>query len=58
MVSPELAALLMATSSLSVTMNTLRMRGYRPPIKRGPRAASPEQALPEREAATVAGGGR
>ncbi len=34
-VSPELAALLMATSSFSVTMNTLRMRGYRPPIKRG-----------------------
>lgn len=35
-VSPELAALLMATSSFSVTMNTLRMRSYRPPIKRGP----------------------
>jgi Cu+-exporting ATPase len=34
MVSPELAALLMATSSLSVTLNTLRMRGYRPPIRR------------------------
>ena len=32
MVSPELAALLMATSSLSVTLNTLRMRGYRPPV--------------------------
>ncbi len=38
-VSPELAALLMATSSFSVTMNTMRMRGYRPPIKRGPGAA-------------------
>lgn len=34
MVSPELAALLMATSSLSVTLNTLRMRGYIPPIRR------------------------
>ncbi len=34
LVSPELAALLMATSSLSVTLNTLRMRGYIPPIKR------------------------
>jgi Cu+-exporting ATPase len=34
-VSPELAALLMATSSLSVTLNTLRMRGYVPPIRRG-----------------------
>ncbi|GEM_PF-3057206 len=32
--SPELAALLMATSSLSVTLNTLRMRGYIPPIRR------------------------
>ena len=35
-VSPELAALLMATSSFSVTMNTLRMRGFVPQIKRGP----------------------
>ena len=33
-VSPELAALLMAVSSLSVTLNTLRMRGYVPPIRR------------------------
>jgi Cu+-exporting ATPase len=37
-VSPELAALLMALSSFSVTMNTLRMRGYRPPSRRGPAA--------------------
>jgi len=43
-VSPELAALLMATSSFSVTMNTLRMRGYKPPVKRGPPTASPEPA--------------
>ena len=43
-VSPELAALLMATSSFSVTMNTLRMRGYKPPVKRGPPSASPEPA--------------
>lgn len=34
LVSPELAALLMALSSLSVTMNTLRMRWYIPPIRR------------------------
>jgi len=34
MVSPELAALLMATSSISVTLNTLRMRGYIPAIRR------------------------
>lgn len=34
MVSPELAALLMATSSLSVTLNTLRMRTYRPAVAR------------------------
>jgi Cu+-exporting ATPase len=47
-VSPELAALLMATSSFSVTMNTLRMRGYKPPIKRGPPSASPERAPRER----------
>ncbi len=50
-VSPELAALLMATSSLSVTMNTLRMRGYVPPVKRGPPPASPEAARREPETA-------
>jgi Cu+-exporting ATPase len=54
-VSPELAALLMATSSLSVTMNTLRMRGYRPPIKRGPPSASPEPARREPQPALEAG---
>jgi Cu+-exporting ATPase len=46
-VSPELAALLMATSSFSVTMNTLRMRGYTPPVKRGPPPASPEPTRSE-----------
>jgi Cu+-exporting ATPase len=39
-VSPELAAVLMATSSLSVTLNTQRMRGYVPPVRRH-RAAAP-----------------
>ena len=34
LVSPELAALLMATSSLSVTLNTLRMRGFVPAVRR------------------------
>ena len=33
-VSPELAALLMATSSISVTLNTLRMRGFVPAVRR------------------------
>ncbi|MDO8614015.1 MAG: copper-translocating P-type ATPase, partial [Dehalococcoidia bacterium] len=46
-VSPELAALLMATSSLSVTMNTLRMRGYVPPVKRGPPRQAGEPARRE-----------
>jgi Cu+-exporting ATPase len=52
-VSPELAALLMASSSFSVTMNTLRMRGYTPPVKRGgpPAPASVEpHAQPALEA--------
>lgn len=34
LVSPELAALLMATSSLSVTLNTLRMRSFVPAVRR------------------------
>ena len=33
-VSPELASLLMAMSSLSVTLNTLRMRGFIPAVRR------------------------
>jgi Cu+-exporting ATPase len=54
MVSPELAAVLMATSSLSVTLNTLRMRSYVPPIRRprrpgalrpAGRVAAPDQSL-------------
>ena len=50
-VSPELAAFLMAISSLSVTLNAMSMRGFRPPIRRGGRpsvvATGPE---PRREA--------
>lgn len=33
-VSPELAAFFMAISSVSVTLNTTLLRGYRPPVKR------------------------
>jgi Cu+-exporting ATPase len=33
-VSPELAALLMAFSSVSVTLNTLRMRGFVPSVRK------------------------
>jgi Cu+-exporting ATPase len=55
MVSPELAALLMATSSFSVTMNTLRMRGYVPPVRRGPPGATPEPAQRAPEPALEAG---
>lgn len=40
-VSPELAALLMATSSLSVTLNTQRMRRYVPPVRRRHRPGEP-----------------
>jgi Cu+-exporting ATPase len=50
-VSPELAAFLMAISSLSVTLNAMSMRGFRPPIRRGgrptPVALEPQ---PRREA--------
>jgi Cu+-exporting ATPase len=47
-VSPELAALLMALSSFSVTMNTLRMHGYRPPARpSGPSRAKIQVPEPE-----------
>ncbi len=46
-VSPELAALLMAMSSFSVTMNTLRMHSYRPPARSsGGGAQQTENAQP------------
>ncbi|GAB4248060.1 MAG: heavy metal translocating P-type ATPase [Thermoleophilia bacterium] len=45
MVSPELAAFFMATSSLSVTLNTLMLRRFRPTARRGrPEAPSPIEA--------------
>jgi Cu+-exporting ATPase len=56
MVSPELAALLMATSSLSVMLNTLRMRGYVPPVRRpgrGHEALAGELALQPADRRTV-----
>jgi Cu+-exporting ATPase len=53
-VSPELAALLMASSSFSVTMNTLRMRGYVPPVKRGPGAGARYEPRAAREPAAEA----
>jgi Cu+-exporting ATPase len=36
MVSPELAALLMAVSSITVTLNALRLKGFVPAIKKSP----------------------
>jgi len=39
-VSPELAALLMAFSSVSVTLNTLRMRGFVPAVRRRSRGGA------------------
>jgi len=52
-VSPELAAFLMAISSLSVTLNSMFMRGWRPPIKRQlppGRGAVAREAMPVLEA--------
>jgi Cu+-exporting ATPase len=59
-VSPELAALLMALSSLSVTLNSIAMRGWRPPVRRGPGVPGrPPEAppAPERATAAATGGG-
>ncbi len=35
-ISPELAGLLMAISSLTVTLNTLLLKGFRPSLRHGP----------------------
>ncbi|MEE9201893.1 MAG: HAD-IC family P-type ATPase, partial [Dehalococcoidia bacterium] len=44
MVSPELAALLMATSSITVTLNALRLKRFVPAIKKGPPGRGAEVA--------------
>ncbi|MBI2853662.1 MAG: heavy metal translocating P-type ATPase [Chloroflexi bacterium] len=50
MVSPELASLLMALSSITVTLNALRLKGFVPGIKKGPpgrNAKLEQQVVPE-----------
>ena len=56
-ISPELAAALMAVSSVTVTLNTLRLRGFVPSLKRKPAraAATPVQVQPAPVRASVAG---
>ncbi|OGO09301.1 MAG: haloacid dehalogenase [Chloroflexi bacterium RBG_13_60_13] len=49
-VSPELAAFLMAVSSLSVTLNSMAMRGYKPSIRRGKRRPLGEVVSQQRRA--------
>ncbi len=49
-VSPELAALLMATSSVSVTLNTLRMRSFVPAVRRARSNSGGPQPLMIKEA--------
>jgi len=48
-ISPELAGLLMAVSSITVTLNTLLLKGFNPSIRRGDRpqrgAGKPESRL-------------
>jgi Cu+-exporting ATPase len=56
-VSPELAAMLMALSSLSVTLNSIAMRGWRPRVRRGGGPAAPEQRIAAERIPAAAGGG-
>lgn len=53
-ISPELAGLLMAVSSVSVTLNTLLLKRFRPSIGRDKAAEAPAR-LSERAAATIGG---
>jgi Cu+-exporting ATPase len=55
MVSPELAALLMAMSSITVTLNALRLKGFVPAIKKGPPGRGAEVELRPAPAAQKAG---
>ena len=57
-VSPEMAAFLMAISSLSVTLNSMFMRGWRPPIRRSKAVATGPTPRPRREVAEQEAGAR
>ncbi len=52
-VSPELAGFMMAISSLTVTLNTLLLRGFVPALKRGAGGSGERQVVPTRQAATA-----
>ena len=56
-VSPELAAFLMAISSLSVTLNSMAMRDYTPPIRRGGQPQRTKRRAVAVPALTPTGGG-
>jgi Cu+-exporting ATPase len=53
-VSPELAGFMMAISSLTVTMNTLLLRGFTPSLKRGSGGTSERQAKHVRQETATA----
>lgn len=53
-VSPEMAAFLMAISSLSVTLNSMAMRGFIPPVRRGGPAGGEQATGVARQAASPA----
>ncbi len=46
-ISPEIAAALMAISSLTVTLNTLLLRGFVPSLKRGRGSVIPSERTPQ-----------
>lgn len=46
-ISPEIAAALMAISSLTVTLNTLLLRGFVPSLKRGRGTRNPSERNPQ-----------
>lgn len=47
-VSPELASLLMAMSSITVTLNALRLKGFVPAIRKGPGTPGERQIVGDR----------
>lgn len=54
-ISPEIAGLMMAVSSITVTLNTLLLKGFRPSVRRGEKSMSNDRGMKSQLASATSG---